>query len=158
VYLYLPLNEAPRRAIATTGGFFSPSRLSNKPAGTVDHLPEAGCSVRQRPRSSPREHYSWAELMHRMFSVDVLECVACGSRIRIVSAIHPPEAIRKSLDCLGIPSAPHRLRRHHASLSDRAERRAVGYIAAMSPPRRAVLRFAPQQHLLGVESPAIEAG
>jgi Putative transposase len=31
----------PRRAIATTGGFLSPSRLSNKSAGTVDHLPEA---------------------------------------------------------------------------------------------------------------------
>jgi hypothetical protein len=54
----------------------------------------------------PPEHYSWAELMHRMFSVDVLECGACGSRIRIVSAIHPPEAIRQSLDCLGIPSGP----------------------------------------------------
>jgi hypothetical protein len=41
-----------------------------------------------------------------MFAVDVLECPACGGRMRILAAIHPPEAIRKILDCLGLPSRP----------------------------------------------------
>lgn len=29
-----------------------------------------------------------------------------GGRMRIVVAIHPPDAIRKTLDCLGLPSRP----------------------------------------------------
>ena len=37
-----------------------------KSAGTVDLLPEVGCSARQRTPSRPR-NYSWAELLHRVF-------------------------------------------------------------------------------------------
>ena len=74
-----------------------------KSAGTVDLLPEVGCSARQHTPSRPR-NYSWAELLHRVFSVDVLECPKCSGRMRILAAINPPEAIRKILDCLGIPS------------------------------------------------------
>jgi len=51
-------------------------------------------------------NYSWAELMRRVFAVDVLECPKCHGRIRILVAIHPPDAIRKILDCLGLPSRP----------------------------------------------------
>jgi glycosyltransferase involved in cell wall biosynthesis len=40
-----------------------------------------------------------AELMKR-----VLECERCGGRMRILAAIHSPEAIRKTLECLGLPS------------------------------------------------------
>jgi len=40
----------------------------------------------------------------RSFSIDVLECASCGSRLRIVAAIHLPKAIQRILDCLGIPS------------------------------------------------------
>ena len=50
------------------------------------------------------QNCSWAELLHRVFSVDVLECPKCSGRMRILAAINPPEAIRKILDCLGIPS------------------------------------------------------
>jgi hypothetical protein len=54
--------------------------------------------------SHPR-NYSWAELMKRVFEIDVLKC-ECGGRMRILSAINPPDAIRKILDCLGLPSRP----------------------------------------------------
>jgi hypothetical protein len=50
--------------------------------------------------------YAWAELLKRVFSVDSLKCERCGAKMRIVCAIHPPEAIKKILDCLGIPSKP----------------------------------------------------
>src|SRR5437867_13037695 len=40
----------------------------------------------------------------RSFAVDVLECPRCSGPMRIVAAIHPPEAIREILDCLGLPS------------------------------------------------------
>jgi hypothetical protein len=58
---------------------------------------KVGC----RPR-----RYAWAELLKRVFSVDVLECDRCGGRMRILCAINPPDAIRKILDCLGLPSKP----------------------------------------------------
>jgi hypothetical protein len=45
-------------------------------------------------------------MMRRVFSIDVLECPWCGGRMRILAAIHPPDAIRKILDCLGLPSKP----------------------------------------------------
>jgi hypothetical protein len=34
------------------------------------------------------------------------KCERCGAKMRILCAIHPPEAIKKILDCLGIPSKP----------------------------------------------------
>ena len=40
--------------------------------------------------------------MNRAFAKDVLLCEKCGAPIRILSAIHPPEATRKILDCLGL--------------------------------------------------------
>jgi hypothetical protein len=78
-------------------------------------VPHPGCAARKHdirseaksspkpPRCHPR-NYSWAELMRRVFAVDVLECPRCGARMRILAAIHPPEAIRAILDCLGLPS------------------------------------------------------
>jgi hypothetical protein len=64
-----------------------------------------GRSGRKRREPGSR-NYSWAELMRRVFSIDVLECPRCGGRIRILAAINPPDAIRKILDCLGLPSRP----------------------------------------------------
>jgi hypothetical protein len=41
-----------------------------------------------------------------VFGFDVLKCDACGGTMRILCAINPPEAIKKILDCLGLPSKP----------------------------------------------------
>jgi len=51
-------------------------------------------------------NYPWAELMKRVWGFDVLRCDSCGGPMRILCAVHPPEAIRKILDCLGLPSRP----------------------------------------------------
>jgi len=58
-------------------------------------------------QSAPHEHgrnYTWAEMMKRVFEIEVLECPRCLGRMRIVAAIHPPDATRKILACLGLPS------------------------------------------------------
>ncbi len=52
-----------------------------------------------RPRRLP-----WAELMRRVFAVDVLKCPDCGGPMRILAAIHDPTAVRAILDSLGLPS------------------------------------------------------
>ena len=51
-------------------------------------------------------NYSWAQLMRRVFALDVLECPDCHGRMRILAAIHPPAAIQKILACLGLPPRP----------------------------------------------------
>src|SRR5439155_13948954 len=42
--------------------------------------------------------------MKRVFAIDVLQCDRCGGVMRLIAAIHSPEATRKILDCLGLPS------------------------------------------------------
>ncbi len=60
---------------------------------------------RHGPPGTPRQ-LAWAELMRRVFAVDVLECPACRGRMRILAAIHDPDAVREILESLGLPSRP----------------------------------------------------
>jgi hypothetical protein len=46
----------------------------------------------------------WALLMRRTFSVDVLKCPRCGGRLRVISVITEPEALRRILTHLGLPT------------------------------------------------------
>jgi ribosomal protein S27E len=64
-----------------------------------------GCRRGQSRSARPR-NYTWAQLMHRVFELDVLQCGSCGGRMRIIASIHSSQAIRKILDCLGLPSRP----------------------------------------------------
>ena len=59
----------------------------------------------EKRRCRPR-NYSWAELLRRVFAIDILACPRCVGRMRILAAINPPDAIRKILNCLGLPSRP----------------------------------------------------
>jgi len=60
----------------------------------------------ENPGKIHSRNYSWAELMKRVWGFDVLRCDTCGGRMRILCAINPPEATKKILDCLGLPSRP----------------------------------------------------
>jgi hypothetical protein len=48
-------------------------------------------------------NYSWAELMKRVFEVDVLSCTRCGGRMRALCTINSQPAIQKILACLKLP-------------------------------------------------------
>jgi len=56
-------------------------------------------SVAPHPRN-----YAWAELMKRVWALDVLECPRCRGRMRILADIHSPDAIERILKCLDLPS------------------------------------------------------
>jgi hypothetical protein len=64
-----------------------------------------GDSPDTEARRKPRR-YAWADLMRRVFELDVLECAQCGARLRILAAIHPPAATKAILECLGLPTRP----------------------------------------------------
>ncbi len=69
----------------------------------------AHCDERQKPADAAQRHarnYAWSELMKRVFAVDVLACIHCGGRLRILATIRAPEITGRILDHLGIPSRP----------------------------------------------------
>jgi len=47
---------------------------------------------------------SWAQLAQRVFAFDVLVCPKCSGPMRIIATIHPPDATRAILACLGLPA------------------------------------------------------
>jgi hypothetical protein len=72
-------------------------------------LPKAVTLTTEEPgtksnRSKKPKNYSWAQLLKRVFEVDVLICPRCGSKMKVLCAIHPPDAKQKILTCLGLPS------------------------------------------------------
>lgn len=93
-----------------------------------DLPPHSGCPAKNnssgtgnrkaKGRSRPR-NYTWAELLKRVFLVDVLVCDRCGGRMKVLCAVHPPDAIRKILDCLGLPSRPPPIARASPAIDDR---------------------------------------
>jgi hypothetical protein len=77
---------------------------SSPPASPVPVATSAPSPPPSPPAQSHLRYYTWAELMRRVFKFDVLDCPRCHGRLRILAAIHPPEATRKILDWLALPS------------------------------------------------------
>ncbi len=55
--------------------------------------------------------------MKRVFATDALACPRCSVRMRIIANVTDPEAVRKILACIGLPTrdpplAPPREREH----------------------------------------------
>lgn len=46
----------------------------------------------------------WAELLRKVFAVDVLECPRCVGRIELIAFIAEPAVVRRILDHLGLDS------------------------------------------------------
>ncbi len=74
------------------------ARAPRPPCGPEEPSPEP-----DEPALRPRR-LAWAELLRRVFAVDVLECPRCGGRMRLLAAIHPPDVTQAILDCLELPS------------------------------------------------------
>jgi len=51
---------------------------------------------------APRRRWRWAQLLQRVFAVDVLSCPNCGGRMRVISMIDDPRVVRRILRHLGL--------------------------------------------------------
>jgi hypothetical protein len=52
--------------------------------------PETDSAKTNAKRGRQPRNYSWAQLMMRVFELDVLCCPRCGGRMKILCAINPP--------------------------------------------------------------------
>jgi len=80
----------PERETSASGGAGAGAGLSADP-----------CAARRSARTSGR--HPWAELLKRVFAVDVLRC-GCGGRRKILAAITQTEVIVAILAALGLPT------------------------------------------------------
>jgi len=72
--------------------------ISTIPA-SVDPDPEAAAEA------IPEHYVRWADLLRKVFDIDVLAC-PCGGRRKVVDLVSEPEEIRKTLDRLGLKTEP----------------------------------------------------
>ena len=99
-----------RALIIPAGAASAPVAITECAAAQCDSIVsaesvDAGATEWAEQKSAAlRRNYSWAQLMKRVFAIDVLQCDRCGGVMRIIAAIHPPDTTRKILDCLGLPS------------------------------------------------------
>jgi hypothetical protein len=105
-------NPAPGRAPAqpapTEDG--KASSPIGRPTAATSEQGAQGAAVPPREGRDPfspaplrPRRLSWAQLLRRVFAVDVFQC-DCGGRMRILAAIDQPEVARAILDCLGLSS------------------------------------------------------
>ena len=79
--------------------------------------------ARRKRRTGLRRRYPWAELLRRVFLIEVLVCPQCGGPRRLLAAIQDPASIRRVLGALGLSAVVPEL------------------AAARSPPRQGELEF-----------------
>ena len=72
-------------------------------------------------RRRGRRRSSWAELLRRVFAIEVFACPHCGGTRRLLAAIHDPAAIERVVGALGLSAV------------------APGMVGARSPPAEAEL-------------------
>ena len=85
--------------------FRSQTRARRRPSGDVGTDPDHGL-LHPLPALPPVERsIPWAELLHRTFKVDVLECPKCQGRLSIIAFITDVIVVGKILAHLRLPTA-----------------------------------------------------
>ena len=73
---------------------------------TRTSCPTARASTPAKPPMPKRKRYSWAELLRRVFCIDVLLCESGGGPRRLLAFITDVGSIRRILTHLGLPALP----------------------------------------------------
>jgi hypothetical protein len=66
--------------------------------------PADGSAPMNSRRPSPRYRVPWAELLRKVFAIDVLTCPRCQGRLELIAFIAEPTIARRILDHLGLAS------------------------------------------------------
>ncbi len=102
-----PPRPAVPVAAAPTPPPSSPPSLVGHPTRSWAVPPPPASPVSSRPAPAAeraRRAWAWADLMRRVFSIDVLACAGCGGRLRFLATIEDPPVVTKILAHLGLPT------------------------------------------------------
>ncbi len=97
----------PRVNLVRYHGVFAPAaRLRPKIVGreSAQLATAMGHKKADTAKKRGRRNLLWAELMRRVFGIDVLVCPECEGDCRVIACIDDPAVIRKILEHLGRPS------------------------------------------------------
>ena len=72
----------------------------------VEPLATSSSDGETEPLPKKRKRYGWAELLARVFAIDMKICPKCSGEFKVVAAIIETGAIRKILTHLGLPFRP----------------------------------------------------
>ena len=92
----------PRKHMIRYAGVFAPNshfREEIRPKQN-DALPV------ETEQKSPGSGRGWAQLMKRVFDIDVLQCPRCNSRMQRIAFITEGQGIRDILASIGLATAP----------------------------------------------------
>ena len=71
-------------------------RLCPDPASVPAHTPTGSAKGRMR----------WAQLLKRVFDIDIERCPHCGGQLKLIAAIEEPAVIQRILTHLGLAAQP----------------------------------------------------
>ena len=95
------LAQGPSRPIAPSPGLTDASAVEPSAATEAPGDPAA-----PRPARPPRTVLPWAELLRRVFAVDVLVCPRCLGAMSVIAYLSDPVVVGKILGHLGLPQSP----------------------------------------------------
>ena len=102
----------PRMNVIRFHGVYAPhARLRESVIPEPEELPEkSGCGCGPDDPASRNIRLQWAELLSRVFQVDVFRCPRCHSKMQRIAWITDPATIRKILNAVGrsadLPTGP----------------------------------------------------
>jgi hypothetical protein len=93
----------PRVNLVLYYGVLAP-RAAWRAAVVPAHSPAVTESPESEKRPGAGRGWRWADLMRRVFAVDVLACPGCNGRLRLVAVLDASVATARILQHLGLPT------------------------------------------------------
>jgi hypothetical protein len=90
-------------ATTTSDGDSLPAGPSCQPTAVSCSMTVAAAIAPGRPK---RQTLPWAELLRRVFSIDVLVCPQCSAPLTVIAYLTASSVLHKILNHLGLPTAP----------------------------------------------------
>lgn len=103
----------PRANLVRYHGLFSPNckvRREIVPKPTIPELEAKKTELTTKPMETmgavrqKRERMRWAEMLKRVFDIDVMICDVCGGKMEQIAVIDDPDVAAKILDAMCLPS------------------------------------------------------
>ena len=91
----------PRIHLIRFHGVFAPN-CKYRSLVTPEHLEKINETSHKEPKQQKKSYsMGWAKILKRVFDIDIQTCLKCGGQIKIISAIHNQQVIKRILSHLG---------------------------------------------------------